>query len=222
MNPLSDNLQDDQGKSRPGSDPVVTSPLRAETENSADLKFVRKLIARDESSWMEFITRYDRLVKATIRSALSSTGWLADPDDAVGEIRSEIYAALVDGGMRTLRSFNGRSRLSTWLSVIVRRMALKQISGMIRHPRNADPELFEQLVASRSEQTGTPIPDEDLARLRQRLSKDDQLVLRLFYDENLKYEEIAETMAISANAVGPKLNRARQRLRSLLERPPDG
>jgi DNA-directed RNA polymerase specialized sigma24 family protein len=39
----------------------------------------------------------------------------------------------------------------------------------------------------------------------------------LFYDESRSYKDIAKTLSISVNAVGPKLDRARQRLRKLVE-----
>ena len=61
-----------------------------------------------------------------------------------------------------------------------------------------------------------------IAQARLRLSPNDQLLLGLFYDESRSYEEIAAMLEISINAVGPKLDRARRRLKSVLERPPDG
>jgi RNA polymerase sigma factor (sigma-70 family) len=49
------------------------------------------------------------------------------------------------------------------------------------------------------------------------LSEADQEVLRLCYEEQLSYEQIAARLGVTQQAVGPRLTRARQRM---LERLP--
>jgi len=49
-----------------------------------------------------------------------------------------------------------------------------------------------------------------------KLAKGDQLILHLFYVEELSYTEIARRLGCSDKAVGPRLTRARERFRAVL------
>ena len=183
---------------------------------------MQRLLARDEAAWTDFISRYDRLVQSRIATACRETGRNVGMIELIDEISAEVYTALTEFDMKILRSFAGGSRLSTWLSVIVRRLALRQISRLNRLPVNVDPELFQKLQVTDGDESADPERLQQIAQARVRLSPNDQLVLRLFYDESRSYEEIAELLKISVNTVGPKLDRARRRLKTVLERPPDG
>jgi RNA polymerase sigma-70 factor (ECF subfamily) len=200
----------------------VTEPPHQSDPIDEDLALVQRLLARDEAAWTDFISRYDRLVQSRIATACRETGRNVGMIELIDEISAEVYTALTEFDMKILRSFAGGSRLSTWLSVIVRRLALRQISRLNRLPVNVDPELFQKLQVTDGDESADPERLQQIAQARVRLSPNDQLVLRLFYDESRSYEEIAELLKISVNTVGPKLDRARRRLKTVLERPPDG
>lgn len=219
---LHGNLNLKRQSSRPDVRPVVTEPLHQRDQVREDLALVQRLLARDEAAWLDFVSRFDRLVQSRILTACRETGRSAGVTETASEIAGEVYAALVEHDMKVLRSFSGRSRLSTWLAVIVRRFALRHITRLNRLPVNADPELCGQVMDSDGDNSVQQKRLQDIAQARKQLSPNDQLVLRLFYDEGRSYEEIARMLEISTNAVGPKLDRARRRLKSLLERPPDG
>ncbi len=219
---LHGNLNLKRQSSRPDVRPVVTEPLHQRDQVQDDLALVQRLLARDEAAWLEFVSRYDRLVLSRIMTACRETGRSAGLNETASEIAGEVYAALVEHDMKVLRSFSGRSRLSTWLAVIVRRFALRHIARLNRLPVSAEPDLCRQMADSDGDDSVHRDRLRDIAQGRKQLAPNDQLVLRLFYDEGRSYEEIARMLEISTNAVGPKLDRARRRLRSLLERPPDG
>ena len=203
----------------PDERPVLVEPLHPDAQIADDLTLVQRLLVRDEAAWLEFVTRFDRLIQSRIDATCREVGMTTDLANVVTEVSAEVYAALVDRDMESLRNFSGRSRLSTWLSVVVRRIALRHVSRRRRLPVSAQPEQCSQLVERTPESDGA----EKLAEIkaaRHQLSSSDQRVLRLFYDDGRTYEQIAEVLEISANAVGPKLYRARRRLRKILERPP--
>jgi RNA polymerase sigma-70 factor (ECF subfamily) len=199
----------------------VTAPPHQSDPVREDLALVQRLLARDEAAWIDFLSRYDRLVQSRIATACREVGRTNGLIELIDEISAEVYAALAELDMKILRSFAGGSRLSTWLSVIVRRFALRQISRLNRLPVNVEPELFQQLQVTDGNESAHQERLQHIAQARIRLSPNDQLVLRLFYDESRSYEEIAGLLKISVNAVGPKLDRARRRLKAVLERPPD-
>lgn len=200
----------------------MTELLHQSESVREDLALAQRLLARDEAAWVEFVSRYDRLVQARIANACRETGRTAGLAELIDEISAESYAALTENNMKVLRSFAGGSRLSTWLAVVIRRLTLRHLSRLNRLPPTVEPELCQQLPESEESDSARYERLQKIAQSRLRLSPNDQLVLRLFYDESRSYEEIAAMLEISINAVGPKLDRARRRLKSVLERPPDG
>jgi RNA polymerase sigma-70 factor (ECF subfamily) len=202
---------------RPVNCPVATEPPRQRDLVQQDQALVRRLLARQESAWIEFVTRYDRLVQSRILATCRETGRAASVADLPADISAEVYAALIDQDMKVLRSFSGRSRLSTWLCVIVRRLALKHIASSNRVAPGAGLEQCSHLEVRAEDERQHLQRLQAVAQARSQLSASDQLLLRLFYDESRSYKDIAKTLSISVNAVGPKLDRARQRLRKLVE-----
>ena len=74
----------------------------------------------------------------------------------------------------------------------------------------------EQVDPSAEQTAMQECSDDRLAVLRvarKKILPDDQRILRLFYEEGQSYQQIAESLEVSINTVGPKLDRARQRLR---------
>jgi RNA polymerase sigma factor (sigma-70 family) len=86
------------------------------------------------------------------------------------------------------------------------------------------PQQIDTAAGIASAEAADGVAQEQLQQMqlaRTRLLQADQDVLRLFYDERRPYEEIASLLGISINAVGPKLDRARRRLKLLLQQPAD-
>ena len=171
------------------------------------------MLARDDLAWTEFVLRYRSLIVSRILSTCQETGSTTNLDVVAGEISAEIYAMLIEHDMKVLRSFSGRSRLSTWLAVIVRRQTLRYVTHLRRQPLLTDPEMCRDVRADASEVSNQQRLTVKINAARNLLSSGDQEILRLFYDEELSYAEIAVQLDISINAVGPKLDRARRRLR---------
>lgn len=160
-----------------------------------------------------------RCVASTAQECNRALG-RADAED----ICAEVFACLVANDYASLRRFEGRSSLSTWLSVIARRIALrcmiKPRLDVAAGDSDGQPSPPEPSTAQDSA-LAQLIRAEDAARLNkmlQRLNPPDQQVLRMFYVEHLAYAEISKRMGISINTVGPKLHRAQQRLKLMEER----
>ena len=201
------------------------SQLQAATDETdlalQDLTLVQRLILREESAWHEFVTSYDRLIQQRSRATCTEVGMPPGQSDMAAEISAEVYATLVARDMESLKQFSGRSRISTWLFVVVRRIALRHLARLRRLPASTELDLCDlvpELPGQEIEQT------EKLERIRearQQLSPGDQEVLRMFYDAEMPYDQLASVLNISVNTVGPKLDRARRRLRALMKPPPD-
>lgn len=198
--------------------PATDRPTAAD-----DRRLVRRLLERDSEAWSEFLGLYRRLIIKRVLSACDEVR--SDPHaDVVDECCSEIILALFRNDMAGLRRFEGRSRLSTWLAVVARRVAIAYLLRRRRDTRTTrqpDSRFDIALVPDAGRDDPSENDSEEQARLQlclQQLSDGDRRVLALSFEQQLSYEEIGAILGISANAVGPKLNRARKRLRKLMIR----
>ena len=184
-------------------------------------KWVQQLIQRDAEAWNTFFSQYGRLIGHRIRRAFEE---LAHPwrQDVSEEIAAEVVLQLLRDDARILRNFQGKSRFSTWLTTIVRRIALRMILGS---SQNGVPPLSVRQVDAAQE-----IPEalafdfesaenHKLVSLRycmKRLGDEDRQILKWYYFDQCPYLEIGRRLGIRENSVGPRLSRARRRLEKLL------
>jgi len=183
---------------------------------------IQQLVRRDRDAWRRFVHAYQGLIYSRVTRTAQECNRVLERADAE-DICAEVFACLVANDYASLRRFEGRSSLSTWLSVIARRTALRCLikprldvatGGSDSQPTPREPSMTQDGALAQL------IQAEDVARLNkmlQRLNPPDQQVLRMFYVEHLAYAEIGKRMGISINTVGPKLHRAQQRLKRLME-----
>ena len=179
-----------------------------------DMALAQRMVAGENSAWVEFVSQFDSLIFARIQATWREVGLTFLSTEVAAEISSEVIAGLLNNDMKSLRGYSGRSRLSTWLSVIVRRTTMRYLHSIRKQQgtgdlqEHADPRDEQQQIQDSS--------DERLDTLRvarKKLSSDDQKILKLFYEKDKSYQQIAEELQLSVNAIGPKLDRARRRLR---------
>ena len=176
------------------------------------------LRARRESAFTRFEALYAGQVYAVARRMLRDD---ADAQDASQE------AFL--GAYKSLDSFDGRSRLSTWLTRIVINKCLMKL----RSRRRSREVAIETLLPTFKED-GHPTrwtsqwrderEDDDrerrvalVRRLIDELPEHYRVVLVLRDVQGLSTEETAEALDDTVNAVKVRLHRARQALRTMLD-----
>lgn len=187
-------------------------------------RLIAALVARDRGAWSEFVERFQGLVYARVaRTALEFNRHL--DRSAIEDIRAEIFAALIENDFASLRRFEGRSSLATWLAIIARRSCLKWMRKKNHRGEHAN-QRIDDVSPSGVAEGGSEdilaalIQTEDSHRLQTmlgRLNDGDRTVLRMFFMDGLSYADISRDLGISTNAVGPKLQRAQKRLRQLME-----
>jgi RNA polymerase sigma-70 factor (ECF subfamily) len=190
-----------------------------------DYELVQRLVAGDAAAWRTLVLRYERLVLSRVLATgreLNHSLAAADAED----LCAEVFSRLVASDYAALKRFEGRSTLSTWLSVITRRIVARRLAAARSEPARAahGEGPLETLVSGRFEEPwAAMISAEDAARLAggiARLATRHQELARLFYVEGRTYREISQRLAIPVNSIGPTLARIHKKLRKHLGEEP--
>ena len=122
---------------------------------------------------------------------------------------------MISNDFAVLRRFRGDSSLSTYLTVVARRVIVREL-------------LKRKTTARLSEAAGehhdlpdaaTPAPEErisnreELERLMGGLSGSEADVVRMYHLEGKSYREISSAVGLPENSIGPTLSRARTKMR---------
>ena len=118
---------------------TTTRPDAAE-HIQRELSLIRELVNQDAHAWQTFTATYQNLIYARVRQTLSECQFSLSAAD---DVCADVFAELLDNRCASLRSFQGRSRLSTWLSVVTRRICLRFVTRQRPAPsmRLSDPSL---------------------------------------------------------------------------------
>lgn len=174
----------------------------------ADRDLARRCADGDARAWEEFVRTYRPVMRAAAARHRTRTA----PDPAVGpdDVAADLLAELVRDGGKTLREYEGRASLSTWVWVLARRRA-----GRVRAAR-----LGTDAVPRAEDPSPGPAEHaqirEEIERLREgmeRLPPRDRMILSLAYLRDWTAFEISTLLRVPVPHVRVLLQRARDRLR---------
>jgi RNA polymerase sigma-70 factor (ECF subfamily) len=181
-----------------------------------DRQLLDRCLKHEPGAWNDFVDRYMGLIYHVIHHVAHARSVVLGPED-VEDIAAEIFLEIVDDNYRVLRHFNGSSALPTYLTVVARRICVKD---MVKRHREAE---LGHVTASRSVTDDGSVEIEPVATAEEveRMLKDlpdrEAEVIRLYHLKYLNYRQIGKQLGIPENSVGPILARARQRLRRVAE-----
>ena len=185
-----------------------------------------------DAAWAAFVEQYTPLILHVARS-------LGGDRDAAMDRYAYVLERMADDDFRRLRAFvpDGKTRFTTWLVVVVRRLCLDQYRARYGRPRSATGEYAQRVrrnlagcLESQIDIThvasNTPDPEQELlaGETRARLAgavaalpPGDRLLLALRFRDELSAREIAEIMAFPTPFhVYRRLNRLLVQLRDAL------
>jgi RNA polymerase sigma factor (sigma-70 family) len=116
---------------------------------------------------------------------------------------------------RKAASFNGRSKVSTWIFSIAYRKALKALKRF-DEPVESDDEAFESTLPGPEGQLMQRQLCDQLLEEIARMSFEHRTVIELTYYHGCAYKEIADIMACPVDTVKTRMFHARRRLRLAL------
>lgn len=162
-----------------------------------DCRLVELTIGGGAGAFEQLVRKYHGPL---IASAYHLVGNMEDAQDLAQETLIEAY--------KRLPSLRESAKLRSWLFAILRNKCIRFVH---RRPNEVPLERCEAELA-----TPASYSDGDILEIISRLPLSDREVLSARYLQELGFEELAELLDTSVNAVQMRCSRARQRLRQLL------
>ncbi len=181
-------------------------------EKTTDAILLRRCLNHDPGSWNDFIDRYLSLIYRVVHFTAHHRSMPLTPED-VEDVVAEVLLQIVAKDYAVLRQFQGRSRFSTYLTVVARRCA---IQGLVRRQKQQATKSLEpdNLVATNQQAPDANVESlEEVHKLLAQLPKKAREAVRLYFSEGRSYEEISAQLHIPVNSIGPLVSRAKQLLR---------
>ena len=180
-----------------------------------DRNLLKRCLSEEPGAWKDFVDRFIGLFVHVINHTAHSRSVPLSADD-IDDFCAEIFVTLLSNNYAALRQFRGKSSLATYLTVIARRIVVKEITqrrlaeamGHVQaHGASIDAAHAGPNESQRTEDR------EEVARMRKELPPREADVVRQFHLEGKSYREISASLGIPENSIGPTLNRARERMR---------
>jgi len=180
-----------------------------------DRNLLERCLAREPKAWGDFVDRFMGLIVHVVNHAAQAKSVRLSDDDR-DDLCAEILLNVIKDDFAILRHFRGQSSLATYLTVIARRVAVKQILKR-NNISTLGPDYSNQF-AERAAESNVELEErisshEEVEKLLGGLRENEAQVVRLYHLEGKSYKEISEAVGISENSIGPILSRAREKMR---------
>lgn len=177
-------------------------------DNTTDTDHVHRVLNGDTGAFRHLVEKYQQMVFSL---ALKITGNKEEAEDAAQEIFLKCY--------RSLRSYNHRAAFATWLYRITYNHSIDKLKS--KHRRTYQETSEDVLEQATGEHPDSVIDVKDVrAILRNaidQLQPDEQVMVTLYYYDDLPLRDIADIMGIRENNAKIKLHRIRGKLMELLK-----
>ena len=190
-------------------------------QGAVEKQILADFLSGGEEGFHRFYKAYGGIAKSAIRDIGANCGDRRD-------LEQDIWAKLLDKDKKLIRDFRYRSRFSTYLYCVCRRIALQNAKVNKGTPALREAVLPPALLSEARDQT--PAFDETDARALRLaiddLSHDDRIFVRMTYFDKRSTEEIMRFFGWhSRNSVYSRRHKVIARLRQLMARKrgkPDG
>jgi RNA polymerase sigma-70 factor (ECF subfamily) len=184
-----------------------------------DIRLMLRVREDQAGAFEELVANYQHRLVAVMHHLIGSAD---EAEDLAQEVFLRVY--------RSRKKYRPRSKFSTWLFTIANNLALNALRTRKRKPivplnvRDSGPlgpRPAEQIVKANTSSPSTRIKNAELViKIRQALeglNERQRMAVILNKFEDMNYNEIAEVMGLTTQAVKSLLSRARTNLRQVLE-----
>ena len=188
----------------------------------------------DEGAWEDLVTHFDATVKSAARKMSPNN---EDAEDLAGSIWAELYGLRNDaeGNRKSkLAYYSGRGSLAGWLRAVVSQLAIDQFRKQSKLVQVEEDSEMDNLANDAGSDNGlvSTAPDPEALLTEKEagidltaalsdaitgLDPEDRLLLKLYYFDDLRLKDIAETFGYHEATASRKLVRIQGRVRKAVE-----
>ena len=184
-----------------------------------DRGLLTRCLRQSPGAWEEFVGRFGGLLVHVVRHTAAARS-VPLRKDVEEDVVADVMLQLLADDCAALRRFEGRSSLASYLTVIARRTAVRELSrrraaaAMGHVEGHAPPGMRTAAPKASQPAADARIADRDqVERLLSALPDRDAEIVRRYHLQGESYREISAGMNVPENAIGPALSRARRKLR---------
>lgn len=182
-----------------------------------DRNLLQRCLAEEPDAWKDFVDRFVGLFIHVINHTANARSVQVRRED-VDDFCAEIFVTLLADNYAVLRRFKGNCSLMTYLTVIARRIVVREISQ-----RKMAEALGHVTAHQSSLDQANATPNCDVQRIEDReqvnrmlsgLPPRDADIVREYHLQGRSYREISSSLGVPENSIGPTLTRARERMKA--------
>jgi len=181
-----------------------------------DRSLLERCLAEEPGAWKDFVDRFIGLFIHVINHSAHARSVRLSADD-VDDLCAEVFVALLADDYAALRRFRGESSLATYLTVIsrrivVREMARRKMAEALGHV-SAHHSSVEQARATADRDVQRIDNRDQVRQMLEGLPEREAAIVKRYHLEGRSYREISTEFGVPENSIGPTLSRARERLK---------
>jgi RNA polymerase sigma-70 factor (ECF subfamily) len=192
----------------------VTSKGISVALSDIDRQLLQRCLSRQGRAWEDFVDRFLGLVLHVVNHTSQARSIAISPHDQE-DLASEVFTTILADDFGVLRRFRGQSSLATYLTVIARRVVVRELLKRRIVPIPADAAELNEVADGAGDHEERVASREQVERLLDELSGDEADIVRLYHIEGKSYHDISRQTGIPENTIGPALSRARAKMRRL-------
>jgi len=181
-----------------------------------DRKLIDRCLGREPGAWNDFVDRYLGLIYHVIQHGAHARSRVVSQAD-MEDIAAEILLRVVDDDYDVLRRYKATSSLPTYLTVIARRVCVREMIKRQREAELGHASAHRLNVNDASDEVESIATAEEVERMLEELPEREAEVVRLYHLKFMNYREIGKRLGIPEASVGPILSKARKRLKNTAE-----
>ncbi len=177
-----------------------------------DRELLRRCLDGAPQAWDAFVDRYAGLLVHVVTRAAAQRGVALGPGDR-DDLLAEVLVEILRSDAAVLRGFRGHASLSTYLTVIARRVAVRAMLKSAELRRTLAAARSGADAADKRDDAAAVAAREEVEVLLGRLEPDEAQLIRLYHLEQKSYGEISRLIGAPLGSIGPALSRARHKMR---------
>ena len=167
------------------------------------------LLQGDHRQWKIFVRQVSPVVFSVIKKTLAAAG---QDSGEVHDILQDLFVRLCDNDFRILKKYDPkRAKLTTWLSVIARNMAIDYLRRCRFKYTSLDEVEYEK-----SEEHASKFDGDEIVLSFDTLPPRQMMAMKLLYEKDMDVREVARFMGVTEQSVRSMRHKAIKKLRGIV------